>query len=92
MRFQIPDVAEKLGQQIVEFVQRLRAKDLFKRPGIAETTDWAKCLLAPDTIELSPSVIADTLGALLKYQDDIQSLQDGKMNQILDRLKAEAGA
>ncbi len=54
------------------FVQALRTEDLFKKPGVAETIDWAKCLLALDVIALSPEVIADTLGAILKYQDDIQ--------------------
>ena len=68
--------AESRGS--LAFVQRLRGEDLFKRPGVAETIDWAKCLLALDVIELSPEVIADTLGAILKYQDDIQKLPGGR--------------
>ena len=56
-------------------MQRLRGEDLFKAPGIAETVDWAKCLFALDVLTLSPEVIADTLGAVLKYQDDIQRLE-----------------
>ena len=70
------------------FVQRLRTEDLFKKPGVAETIDWAKCLLALDVIDLSPEVIADTLGAILKYQDDIQKLQGSEAKRILDEAKA----
>ena len=92
VKLRTPDAPEQLSREIVAFVQRLRAEDLFKKPGIAETIDWAKCLLALDAIELSPDVIADTLGAVLKYQDDIQSLRDGELNQILEQVKAEAKA
>ena len=83
-----PEVAEKLSRQVVAFVQSLRTEDLFKRPGVAETIDWAKCLLALDVIDLSPEVIADTLGAILKYQDDIQKLQGSEAKRILDDVKA----
>ena len=58
-------------------MQRLRTEDLFKTPGVAETIDWAKCLHALDVIALSPEVIGDTLGAILKYQDDIQRIEGG---------------
>jgi hypothetical protein len=68
----------------VAFVQRLRTEDLFKKPGVAETIDWAKCLLALDVLELSPEVISDTLGAILKYQDDIARLQGLEAKKILD--------
>ena len=71
------------------FVQRLRTEDLFKKPGVAETIDWAKCLLALDMIDLSPEVISDTLGALLKYQDDIQKMQGSEAKRILDEVRAE---
>src|SRR5690606_1573025 len=71
LRSRAPEATETLSREVVAFVQRLRAEDLFKRPGVAETIDWAKCLVALDAIELSPQVIADTLGAILKYQDDI---------------------
>ncbi|MCK0167158.1 MoxR family ATPase [Jannaschia sp. S6380] len=84
-----PEAAESLSCEVVAFVQRLRSEDLFKRPGVAETIDWAKCLLALDMIELSPAVIADTLGALLKYQDDIQKLQGSSAKRILDEVRAE---
>ena len=84
-----PEAAERLSREVVAFVQRLRTEDLFKKPGVAETIDWAKCLLALDMIELSPEVVADTLGALLKYQDDIQKLQGSEARRILDEVRAE---
>ncbi len=83
-----PEAAETLSRQVVAFVQSLRTEDLFKKPGVAETIDWAKCLLALDVIDLSPEVIADTLGAILKYQDDIQKLQGSEAKRILDQVKA----
>ncbi len=92
VRLRAPLASESLSREIVAFVQKLRSEDLFKKPGIAETVDWAKCLLALDAAELSPEVIADTLGAVLKYQDDIQKLQEGELNRILDQVKAEAKA
>ena len=75
------------SREIVAFVQKLRREDLFKRPGVAETIDWAKCLLALDVIQLSPEVIADTLGAILKYQDDIQKVQGSEAKKLLDEVK-----
>lgn len=89
IRARIPEASEALSRQIVGFVQSLRTEDLFKKPGVAETIDWAKCLLALDVIDLSPEVIADTLGAILKYQDDIQKLQGSEAKRILDEVKAE---
>ena len=83
-----PGVAEELSREIVAFVQALRTEDLFKKPGVAETIDWAKCLLALDVVDLSPEVISDTLGAILKYQDDIQKLQGSEAKRILDEAKA----
>ena len=83
-----PEAAETLSREVVAFVQRLRTEDLFKKPGVAETIDWAKCLLALDVIALSPEVIADTLGAILKYQDDIQKLQGSEAKRLLDEAKA----
>ena len=84
-----PEAASGLSREIVAFVQRLRGEDLFKKPGVAETIDWAKCLLALDVINLSPETIADTLGAILKYQDDIQKLQGSEAKRILDAAKAD---
>jgi MoxR-like ATPase len=83
-----PEAAEALSREVVAFVQRLRTEDLFKKPGVAETIDWAKCLLALDVLTLSPEVIADTLGAVLKYQDDIQRLQGSEAKRILDEAKS----
>ncbi|SLN34790.1 AAA domain (dynein-related subfamily) [Falsiruegeria litorea R37] len=83
-----PEAAENLSREIVAFVQQLRTEDLFKKPGVAETIDWAKCLLALDVINLSPEVIADTLGAILKYQDDIQNMQGSEAKRILDQAHA----
>ena len=83
-----PEASETLSREIVAFVQALRTEDLFKKPGVAETIDWAKCLLALDVINLSPEVIADTLGAILKYQDDIAKLQGSEAKRLLDEAKA----
>jgi MoxR-like ATPase len=82
-----PEASEALSREVVAFVQRLRAEDLYKRPGVAETIDWAKCLLALDVITLSPEVIADTLGAILKYQDDIQRIQGSEAKRLLDEVR-----
>ena len=82
-----PEAAEDLSREIVAFVQRLRTEDLFKKPGVAETIDWAKCLLALDVLTLSPETIADTLGAILKYQDDIQRLAGSEAAKILEESR-----
>jgi MoxR-like ATPase len=87
-----PEASERLSREVVAFVQKLRGEDLFKRPGVAETIDWAKCLLALDAIDLSPEVIADTLGAILKYQDDIQKLQGSEAKRILDEVRRDLSA
>ncbi|MEP1963893.1 AAA family ATPase [Tateyamaria sp.] len=87
-----PEAGAALSREVVAFVQRLRTEDLFKKPGVAETIDWAKCLLALDALTLSPEVIADTLGAVLKYQDDIQKLQGSEAKRILDEAKASLEA
>jgi MoxR-like ATPase len=84
-----PEANQSLSHEIVAFVQRLRGEDLFKKPGVAETIDWAKCLLALDTITLTPEVISDTLGAILKYQDDIQKLQGSEAKKLLDDIRKE---
>ncbi len=80
----VPEAKEELSKQVVAFVQQLRTEDLFKKPGVAEAIDWAKCLVALDAIALSPQVIADTLGAILKYQDDIAKMQGSEAKRILD--------
>lgn len=83
-----PEAADSLSREVVAFVQRLRTEDLFKKPGVAETIDWAKCLLALDVLSLSPEVISDTIGAILKYQDDIQRLQGSEAKRLLDEAKS----
>jgi MoxR-like ATPase len=85
-----PEAAEALSREVVAFVQRLREEDLFKKPGVAETIDWAKCLVALDAMQLSPQVIADTLGALLKYQDDISRMQGETLAKTLDTAQAKS--
>jgi len=83
-----PELPDRLSREVVAFVQALRTEDLFKKPGVAETIDWAKCLLALDAVALSPQVIADTLGALLKYQDDIAKLNSSEAARILEQARA----
>ncbi|MEI4262398.1 AAA family ATPase [Roseovarius sp. D0-M9] len=83
-----PELPDQLSREVVAFVQALRTEDLFKKPGVAETIDWAKCLLALDAVALSPQVIADTLGALLKYQDDIAKLSNSEATRILEEARA----
>jgi len=87
LQARVPEAAASLSREVVAFVQRLRTEDLFKKPGVAETIDWAKCLLALDVISLSPEVIADTLGAILKYQDDIARIQGSEAKKILDEAR-----
>ena len=87
LKARAPEATEQLSREVVAFVQQLRTEDLFKKPGVAETIDWANCLLALDVIDLSPAVIADTLGAILKYQDDIAQLQGSEAKRILDQAR-----
>jgi MoxR-like ATPase len=90
LKAKAPAAPAKLSKLIVAFVQRLRKEDLFKSPGIAETLDWATALVELDAVALDPAMVGDTLGVLLKYQDDIARLQGSKMKEILDQVKAEA--
>ena len=89
LRARAPEAKETLSREIVAFVQLLRDEDLFKRPGVAETIDWAKCLLALDVIALSPEVISDTLGAILKYQDDIQKIEGAEAKRLLEEVRRD---
>ena len=86
----IPDVSKVLGKQIVAFVQIIRQKDLYKIPGIAETLDWAKALIKLGTTELSKEITTDTLGTLLKYQDDIESMDSETTDGLVQKAFAEA--
>lgn len=82
-----PDADAQLSRQVVAFVQRLREMDLFKLPGIAETIDWAQALTQLDVLELDATVINDTVGALLKYQDDIAKIRGSEAARLLDEIK-----
>jgi len=86
VRRKAPKAPESLAREIVAFTQRLRAMDLFKAPGIAETLDWAEALIALDKVALDPQTVADTLGVLLKYQDDVGALSP----EVTARLVSEA--
>lgn len=85
-----PDVPERLSAAVVAFVQKLRAAELFKIPGVAETIDWAKALHALDQRELSPEVVDETLGILLKYQDDIAKIKGAETARLLAEADAAA--
>jgi MoxR-like ATPase len=90
VRLKAPGASERLAVQVVEFVQRMRTLDLFKAPGVAETIDWTNALIALNAIRLDPATVHDTLGVLLKYQDDIVRLQSGDTAKLLDELRAKA--
>lgn len=85
-----PETPAKLARQVVGYVQAIRREDLFKAPGVAETLDWASALVELDAVALDPTLVNDTLGVLLKYQDDIAKIQGSKAKDLLDRVKAEA--
>jgi len=86
----IPQVNEELGKQVVAFVQAIRQKDFYKLPGIAETLDWANALIKLGTTELSNEITSDTLGALLKYQDDIEKMDGDTTHGLVQRAFTEA--
>ena len=90
VRIRAPGAAERLTAQIVAFVQRMRALDLFKAPGIAETIDWTNALVALNAIDLAPESVRDTLGVLLKHRDDIAKLQGGELTRLLAEVQATA--
>ena len=78
-----PNASAALSREVVGFVQRLRKMDLFKLPGIAETIDWTEALMQLDALELAPDVINDTLGVLLKYQDDIAKVRGAEAARLV---------
>jgi MoxR-like ATPase len=92
LRAKVPGVGKKLSEQVIAFVQNLRKEDLFKVPGVAETLDWAGALSELDVVALDPATVSDTLGALLKYQDDIARLDGSKVKALLDEVKSELRA
>jgi len=87
VRTKAPQSPEKLSAEIVAFVQALRKQDLFKVPSVAETLDWVTALVELDAVALDPKQVSDTLGVLLKYQDDIQKMQGSEIKTILDEIK-----
>ena len=90
VRLKAPQAGETLSREIVAFVQALRAQDdLFKAPGVAETLDWATALCELDQIALDPAVVSDTLGVLLKYQDDIARVQASELTRLLEQIKTK---
>jgi MoxR-like ATPase len=91
LRRKAPGAPERLSREVVAFVQRLRAMDLFKLPGVAETIDWSKALVSLDQVALDPRLVDDTLGALLKYQDDIARIKGSEAARILSEVRAEVG-
>jgi MoxR-like ATPase len=92
IRRRLPGVDERLSRSIVDFVQELRKRDLFKLPGVAETLDWTRALTTLDVLVLTPEVINDTLGTLLKYQDDIARIQGSEAASILREITLKATA
>jgi MoxR-like ATPase len=90
VRLKVPGAPERLSREVVAFVQKLRAMELFKSPGVAETLDWATALTELDQLALDPAVVSDTLGALLKYQDDIGRIQGSEARRIIDEIRQEA--
>jgi MoxR-like ATPase len=85
----VPGAAQRLSQEVVAFVQKLRAMDLFKLPGVAETIDWSKALVELDKLALDPDTVNDTLGALLKYQDDISRVRGSEAARLLEEVRSE---
>jgi MoxR-like ATPase len=92
VRTKVPGIGKKLSQEIVHFVQALRKQDLFKAPGVAETLDWASALTELDAVALDPTTVSDTLGVLLKYQDDIARLEGGAAKELIEQVRAELRA
>lgn len=92
VRAKVRGAPAKLTNQIVRFVQKLRGEDLFKKPGVAETLDWASALHELDTVALDPGLVNDTLGVLLKYQDDIEKIGGAKVEQMIADMRRETQA
>jgi MoxR-like ATPase len=90
IRRKVPDAGSQLSQQVVAFVQSLRGIELYKLPGVAETIEWTRALLALDAVALEPEVVNNTLGVLLKYQDDIARMQGTEAAKLVERVRIEA--
>ena len=92
LRVKVPDAPERLAAEIVAFIQRLRGEDLFKVPGVAETLDWTRALAQLGIVRLEPSVVSDTLGAILKYQDDVAKVSGAPAARIVEEIQSEIRA
>ena len=92
LRRKLPNVAKKLSREVVAFVQAIRKQDLFKAPGVAETLDWATALTELDAVALDPALVSDTLGVLLKYQDDISRMAGSEAKRLIDEARASLQA
>jgi MoxR-like ATPase len=90
LRLRVPDAPAALARQIVAFIQGLRALDLYKLPGVAETIEWSRALLELNALQLDPETVQSTLGVLLKYQDDIARVQGSEAARLLEQVRAEA--
>ncbi|RWK90452.1 MAG: MoxR family ATPase [Mesorhizobium sp.] len=92
VRRKVPQANSRLSAEVVSFIQKLRQIELFKVPGVAETIDWAGALTELDKVALDPETVSDTIGVLLKYQDDIARIEQGEGRRILNEVKAELSA
>ena len=92
VRTKVPGAGDRLSREVVSFVQRLRNEDLFKNPGVAETLDWATALTELDQSALNPEAVSETLGVLLKYQDDISRVKGSKARALVDEVRADLSA
>jgi len=92
VRTKVPAASDRLSREVVAFVQKLRAEELFKNPGVAETLDWATALTELDRVALDPETVSDTLGVLLKYQDDIARIEGSRAKSLLDEVTADLDA
>ncbi|MCB1430087.1 MAG: MoxR family ATPase [Nitratireductor sp.] len=92
LKAKVPAAGEELSREIVAYVQKLRGLDLFKNPGVAETLDWASALIELDKLALDPQTVSDTIGVLLKYQDDIARIASSDGKKVLDEVKSELRA
>ncbi|MBW8636495.1 MoxR family ATPase [Hoeflea sp. WL0058] len=92
IRRKVPGCNEELSAEIVAYVQKLREIELFKNPGVAETIDWATALTELDKLALDPETVSDTLGTLLKYQDDIARIEGSEGRKILEEVKSDLSA
>ena len=85
----VPEAPQKLARQVTSFIQELRREDLYKVPGVAETLDWITALVALDQHQLELSIVEDTLGVVLKYQDDVMKVSGETARRILERARVE---